>query len=116
MVVSFAEGAHSTPQCNLHMWWLHATMCEVGSELQAAFHVVWVLVHHPTPLEFDRNAEDVLPSQGNSISPLAQVSNYSESDGECIHLFAFGIGRYGDQQKGLEDRSDDCLRFWQLVP
>jgi hypothetical protein len=77
MVVSLAEGPHSTPQCDLHMWRLHATMCEVGSQLQAAFHVSWVLLHHSTSLKFDRNAKDILPSQGNSVSPLVQVSDHS---------------------------------------
>ena len=91
-------------------------MCEVGSELQVAFHVVRILLHHSTPLKFDGDTEDVLPSQGHSVSPLLQVSNHPKSDCECNHLFALGIGRDGDQQKGLECRSYDRLRFWQFVP
>lgn len=81
VVVSLAECSHSAPQCNLHVWWLHATMCEVGSELQAAFHVVWILLHHSAPLELDRNPEGVLPGQGNSVPPLPQVNDRSKSEG-----------------------------------
>jgi len=77
MVVGLAEGPHSTPQRDLHMWRLHATVCEIGSELQASFHVARVLLHYSTPLKFNRNSEDVLPGQGNGVSPLVQVSDYS---------------------------------------
>lgn len=77
MVIGLAEGPHSTPQRDLHMWWLHATVCEISSELQTSFYVARVLLHYSTPLKFDRNSEDVLSSQGNGVSPLVQVNDCS---------------------------------------
>jgi hypothetical protein len=74
------------------------------------------LLHHSTPLKFNRDSEDILPGQGDGISPLLQVSNRSKSGGERTHLFALGIGRDGNQQKGLERFADDRLCFRKLVP
>ena len=116
VVVGFAEGSHSTPQSDLHVWWLHATMCEVSGEFQVAFHILGVLLHHSTPLEFYRDAEDVLPSQGNGVSPLSHVINCQKSDDDRTHLLSFRIGRDRNQQKALQHPSDDRLRFRQLVP
>lgn len=59
-------------------------MREIGSELQVAFHIVWVLFHHSTPLKFDGDAEDVFPGQGDGVSPLAQVSNYSNQAANAL--------------------------------
>ena len=72
MIVGLAECSHSTPQCNLHMRRLHAAMCEVRSELKAAFHIIRILFYHSTPLEFDGDTKEVLPGQDNRVSPLAQ--------------------------------------------
>ena len=116
MVIRLAEGSHGTPQRDLHVWRLHAAMREVSSEFQIAFHTLRVLLHHSTSLKFYRDAEDVLPSQGDGVSPLSQVSNCPKSDDDRTHLLSFRIGRNRDQQKGLEHRSDDRLRFRQLIP
>ena len=75
MVVGLAEGPHSTSQCDLHVWWLHTTMREVGSELQIAFQVVGILLRHSTPLKFNGNAEGIFPGQGDGLSPLLHISN-----------------------------------------
>lgn len=91
-------------------------MREVSCQFQVAFHILGVLLHHSTPLEFYRDAEDVLPSQGDGVSPLSQVINCPKSDDDRTHLLSLRIGRNRDQQKGLEHPSDDRLRFRQLVP
>ena len=91
-------------------------MCEVSGEFQVAFHTLGILFHHSTPLEFNRDAEDVLPSQGDGVSPLSQIINCPKSDDDPTHLLSLRIGRDRDQQKGLEHSSDDRLRFRQLVP
>ena len=50
-------------------------MCEVGSKLQVAFQVFRVLLHYSSPFKLDRDTKDVLPGQGDSVSPLAQLSS-----------------------------------------
>lgn len=57
-------------------------MSEVGSELQVALQIVRVLFRYSTPLKLDGDTKDVLPSQGNGVPPLGQVSNYQISDVE----------------------------------
>ena len=116
MIVRLAEVPHGTPQCDLHMWRLHLAVCKVGSEFQVAFHIVRVLFNHSTPLKFDGNTKDVLPGQGNCVSPLPQIRNCLKSNCEPTHVLALGIRGDRDQQKSLERCPDHRLRFRQLVP